>query len=461
MPEPVVVVGASVAAAVAAERLAARGEHVRWLHAGALGAGFRRLEVSGRSVNLGPRLIELSYEATAAAAPEPAWSSYRARHDGHRPWQARVARYLRDLLEEAVREVPVPELVWRGARGADIYFTGDLRALPGFLDPRTLAAVATETAAILTRAPAGGVHHDGSDLDDIDLTAASLANHGPTFHRAFVDVLARRLRSAGTDGVAASLHNKLWMPLYWPRTLWQAAAGEPVTYTPDRAFYTDASGGMSLLMERLEARLRASQRVEAEPVGRLVRIARDAARSVLTFADGTTVTADRAVVGSTPEELFAAAGIEYAPARLDLRLVWIEVATPELALPAPSALTVVDDESAIYRVTDAGDGAAEGHAIYTLELAAGHPEPTLPELARQLVGSGFLRPGAEPRELGRRAIRAFADPSIANRRQFDRALSAFQDQLAGLPLVGAAAGFGADPLNEQVLQGIRIAEVLP
>jgi hypothetical protein len=82
-------------------------------------------------------------------------------------------------------------------------------------------------------------------------------------------------------------------------------------------------------------------------------------------------------------------------------------------------------------------------------------------LAGELARIGFLRAGAEPVELGRRALRAFGDPTLDARRAFDAALAVFRERTGDLALVGPAAGFGADPLNEQLLQGIRIAEVFP
>ena len=61
-----------------------------------------------------------------------------------------------------------------------------------------------------------------------------------------------------------------------------------------------------------------------------------------------------------------------------------------------------------------------------------------------------------PEVVAHRSIPAFTEPTAANRTLFDIAHATARDK-ADLTLVGPAAGYGADPMNEQLFSGLHAA----
>lgn len=457
----IVVVGGTISAAVAVERLAAKGENVRWLHPGIrIGGGFRQVNIGGRLLNLGSRLLELCYVEGEETLPVPPLDRYLAGHDGHRPWQRMVANYLTDLAGDEFFIVREPELFWNGVRDKDIYFTSELKYLRRYLSTDKCRSIAAECSAILNSSPDEGIHKTALDLKYFDFFLASQENHGQTFHTEFIEVLAQKLRPNGTVGISAYDRNKLWLPLYWPRTLWEATTGRLVSYSPNRVFRVDASGGTCSVLARLENRLLKSSNITAENVGHLKHAKSERGKFTLQFSKGSTVQSDKVILGVPPEELFAATDINYQPKRLIVGIVWIEVAIEELIQEPPSVLVIADEQSPIYRIADSGSNVPQGRRTFSIQLSHDQLALSMEALTHELVRIAFLHEDATPIELGRKSFLAFIDPTIENRQHFDIATDLFRDQHGEVPIVGPAAAFGSDPFNEQIFQGIQISETL-
>lgn len=235
------IIGGSVAALVAAEALLDAGRDVR-VHVGGrtpLGGGFAPIDVAGHRVEVGCRLLELDY-GDPPTAPPPL-GHYRPGPHGHRPWINVIDRWVRERV--AVEEVPAH--IWHEHRGAaDFVFSGDLSSLPDLVDPATLAVIAAESADAVRRLGPHGAGAGPASFGDV-----ALAQTGATFHSRFVGALAAKILP-GQD-VAASLHRKLWLPLFRPETVHQAATGA-LTYRPRRPLHS----GVGDLVAGLVAKLR-------------------------------------------------------------------------------------------------------------------------------------------------------------------------------------------------------------
>jgi hypothetical protein len=167
----------------------------------------------------------------------------------------------------------------------------------------------------------------------------------------------------------------------------------------------------------------------------------------------------RPVLGSAPGELFAAAGSDYAPASARSVICWLE-ARPEDLTQVPSLLNIVDPDLSALRVSSSGRG-APGTQLLTVELRHDLPEQEIAAGAvTALKRTGLLAPDAEVHILMSAAASTFALPTRENAGRFARAQATLADLQLDAEIVGGALDFGADALGEQVIQGLRAAEVL-
>ncbi len=261
MSEPVTVVGGQVCGLVAADALARAGRQVRLLLPDrGVGGGFLPVRRDGRRLELGVRVLELGYEDDPTP---PALDRYVPGFGGHRPYTALVRDWVTDLIGDRLRDLPSPKLVLDGQTHDDVYFTVDLTPLPSILGPARLDAVATQAAQAAAHLGDAGVL---GDLGDRTLQDASLANHGETFHRTLIAPLAEKFLAGGSARTLASWRRKVWMPLFWPRTVEQACNGGPA-FVPRRRLETIEDEGAGAVVRALLDRLRADRRVTIEPTG--------------------------------------------------------------------------------------------------------------------------------------------------------------------------------------------------
>jgi hypothetical protein len=455
--DPLTVVGGSIAALVAADARLRRGGAVDLLlpRRGVAG-GFAPLEVAGRRLGLGVRLLEIDRED---AGDPPALSAYVAGPSGHVPFVRTLAEWTRELAGDRLREADGLAMVTGGRLVDDIYFTVDLEGLRAALPAGEADRTAAEAAEARRRAGDAGVLGAGHDLGAISLDEASRRNHGAAFHERFIAAMCRKIHPGGAAAVPAALRRKVWMPLFHPRTLEAAAAGRPTGYRPHRPFHTVDPGGVGALVAALLARIRAAPGARVIETGRLVRAraTRVAADVQLHFEDGFEWTGARPVLGASPAELFAAVGAGYDAPRLPMSIAWAEVDERDV-VALPAVVHVPDPGIDAFRISP-GDPPGPGRRALTLEMRHDLPAERVDEAVRgALVETGLVREGAPVAVVHRLAGPAMPDPGPAAQAAFAAARARLQEAALDAEVVGGAAAFGADSFNEQVIQGLRAEE---
>jgi phytoene dehydrogenase-like protein len=453
--EPVVVLGGSIGALVAALQAARLGRQVDLLvPGGRLGGGFRDLEVDGRRLRTGVRLLELTYgdEVVASGAVTPSLDTYEPGPAGHVPHMAVVRRTILDLVDGDVHEAPAPLLARRGRVGVDVHMTADLHHLRAVLSAEELAGVASEAAAIeATRGPGGVLTDPRADLWAIPLEAASLANHGATFHRLVVEPVAAKVLGTGSADIATALRRKAWLALFHPRTLREAATGATVSYRPRRPFHVDASGGCSAVVDALVQAIEDHPRIAVRATARLV----DARRpGHLRFDDGDEVVAERPIVAIPAADVATAVGVDHAVAPSMVRVTWVEVAADDV-LETPAAVLLADPDVSAYRLGVGGTG-RPGTVLFAIEHGAG-PVAGPDDLERALLAAAVVRPGARWHQVDQVTATAGPSPSTSAAAAAAAALDAVADRAPWLHRIGGAAAVGADSWNEQVVAGLHAA----
>jgi hypothetical protein len=467
-----VVVGSSVAALVAADALAASGESVRVLAPEkSPGAGFGSIRAGERVLELGVRLLELDYEgAPGSRASTPPLNDYVPGPAGHRPYAALVREFIEELVGPRLVLAARPQMFYDGSLVDDLYFTTDATALRDALDYTTRARIRQEAlyCAADAGSPAGMLAPEHAvEFAVSSLEEASLSTQGLTFHSLFMEPMAEKFVAGGSAGVLASLRRKIWLPLFWPQTLAEAAGVRPVRFVPSRPFHTVTGGGAGEIVTALVERLRA-RGVEIERCAPLTRVtAVDAGRVDLVFTDTDNgamgertmrIETRRPVLGLPAQQLFAAAGVDYQADQARTVICWLEVADRDV-IELPSLVNVVDADLPAIRVSSGGL-ARPGHRLLTVELRHDLSEAEIPAAARRSVERlGLLRPGAELTEVRSAAVASFALPNKRNLRRFELAAAELADRQLDIEVVGSGVGFGADALGEQIIQGLRAKEV--
>lgn len=455
MAEPLAVVGGSIAALVTAHAAAARGREVELLlPAGRLGSGFLPLERDARRLDLGPRIIELGYDD--APAEPPALETYEPGPHGHRPFLALIDDLVRDLAGDDLQPISPPEITRGGVRATDFILGGDLADLPLLLSDDERNGVAQEAAERAERLGPAGVLADEEGLAELSLEAASLETHGPSFHTAVLGPLTDKVLPDGAGNVIASMRRKVWMPLFWPRSLVEACLGT-LTYRPNRPMHTIAGGGMGAIVERLLARLRADPAVSVRSMPPLDALSGGRGHTVLSFADGETVEATDVVLAVGPDESFRLAG--WSGRRTDrVRgvYVWLDVAREHLRDPA-SVLFVLDPAIPAFRVSENTGDDRPGRATLVCELVPTVSDHDAADVALAVVVQLGLVAASVPVDLVHALSGpSFAAPSFDNRARHVEGVEALRHSDLRADVIGVDA-FGADSFNEQVVQGLAAA----
>ena len=211
-----------------------------------MAGGFAPLEVKGRRLGLGVRLLEIDRED---AGTPPPLADYVAGPSGHVPFVRTVAEWTRELAGDGLREADGLAMVTGGRLVDDIYFTVNLDGLRAALPAAEADRTAAEAADARRLDGDAGVLGAGHDLGALTLDDASRRNHGAAFHERFIAAMCRKIHPGGAAAVPAALRRKVWMPLFHPRTLEAAAAGRPTGYRPRRPFHTVEPGGVGALVD--------------------------------------------------------------------------------------------------------------------------------------------------------------------------------------------------------------------
>lgn len=449
-----VVVGGSIAAFVAADQLANEGVDVElFLPTRCVGGGFAAHEIGDHRVELGSRLLDLPLDREAnesqtdLVAGDPGSA-------GFRQFLPMAEAYVRELAGEDLRPVSVALTDAGEVRVRDWMVDGNLSGILELIDrDRVLRErIRCEVAANLDEScrrgfGARGLFANPHGLAGASLLSASRAHTGRTFHERFVEPFAARIVDGGSAGVAADLHRKIWMPLFWPGTLASALA-EGQLEEPFHPSYTLRNGGLALLVERLIARVTAHPLVAVRRHGALAHIESERGASLLQMADGARVHARLPILGVNPAELFEAVGSAYSPHRMTSTMCWVEVAGGSV----PDTLWLLDADRPVFRVSR--NQADDGPTVVCCEVAWWVRAQEIEASATaELVRAGIIEHTDQASVLTIARIEGVDAPSPQNRRRFQ----ASQEHLGRLNLdviVAGASEFGADSLTEQVAQGL-------
>lgn len=449
-------VGNNLAVLVAAHELAQRGRAVTLLSdARPLGGHFAGMTIDGHDFDMGMVLLEQHEPARPGADLrefEPHvrndWTRFGDRGSGWLEAQGALVR------------TPTPQTLIDG------------EIVPDYLIANRLDAFAHARVRGPAALDAGDARHAANKAlpgcyDSLSYAEAARVNHGSELHARFIEPFARKVLGVPSENLLARYHRAGWLPLYHPHTLSAALRGEPGGL-PEYPFWTTAGGFVGEIARQLTARLAAtpSATVASEP---LVSVAREAGTWRVRTA-GREWRSGELVLGLPPERCYTLLGLEAPtpPPAASVALFFARVRADAIGR-APGCLMVVDEDYATYRLSDQ-DALAGLQPEWHRVVVEASPD----RLAR-------LYPGPPPEASLRRELQtlmqSYASDAIQPLRCFTArnalplptpdgvaaAQSAHAAVRAAAPearLTGALHGYGVASFNDQLVQGLKIAQEL-
>lgn len=458
MAEGIVLAGNSLALLVAACVLGRQGRRVHWVTDGRKPGGyFAGLRIGDDAFDLGSVLLE----RPGSGGPPPGLDTYdaMARYDS-----ARFSGLAWDFFEPLlpVRRTPTAQCVLGERRVPDYLLSNRVDGLAGM-----------DLAAPLPAVQAGAAHpwHARYKLapgayDTLDYADAARHNHGPAVQVALVDPFLRKLTGDAPWPFMARFHRAGWLPLYYPETVAQALAGEAVAL-PEYPFWLPTAGWCGALVEALLAEVARYPNVRRsdQPVASM---ARRGGGFSLMLGGGEVVDATALALGLPNERAHALLGVAApaAPRAVGVRLLLLRVRQDAIGRPA-GWLMVPDAAHVAYRVSDldtlAGRDAPWHRVVVEAGLCSGAADDAaldarLRDELRRLMA--ITDPSAVQVVRGITVPQSLSLPSAAEVQAAHDDLARLHEAAKGILLCGAIAGFAASSLNDQLVQGLAMAQRL-
>jgi protoporphyrinogen oxidase len=463
----VAIVGNSIAAMIAALELGRRGVRVALLNSGPnWGGHFSSKRIQGYEFDLGM----VGFEFTGFhAKPTRDTSQYDARRRND------VARFCNLAKEYVETLIPIsrsrsPLMIWNGALHPDLLMGNDLailRSLPNDIQK----AITYEVSKILS--DSDRMLHASNKVDNplflsMSYKDASVANHGPTFHDLFIAPFADKLFPGGAARFSAIYHRCLWMPLFYPETLLAAMGPSPHDITTH--FHYPAAGKIGALAETLLDNMQHLENLEI--VKSTVVSIEKGGSYTLNLNDGSWINADQLIWGLDIPSLLRLCNIEETSlhthkfSKATATFGFFAVERSKLKLPF-SSLFVGDPKFCTYRINNLSDAGntSESVARLVVECSSHFFQDERVDNVRlvdQLSGE-LLQLGLIDHEACIIQREAYSIPEIMpipNNEDHEFFWKSYDKASLHLPevqLIGPASGYLITTLNDQVIQGLKVA----
>lgn len=446
-------IGNNMAVLVAASELARQGRRVALLTDGKpLGGHFAGMRIGDERFDVGMVMLE-KLAPTATGASLQTYDAHQ-RNDWTR-FADRAAAWL-DACEPLLR-TPTPQSLVDGRRVPDHLIANRLEVFHG---------AAVQVPVLERSDPRHAAHKTtAAAYEQLSYAEAAEANHGAALQAHYIEPFVRKLTGHGSDILLARYHRAAWAPLYYPETLAAAQRGEPVALA-EYPFWTPRSGCVGDLVARV------CEQVASSPLVRLVTeplVAMQVAGPRWSVATASCeVSAQHVALGLSVERARALLGLAEQPAPLAASVVLMVCRVRSEAIRhGLSCLMVVDEDWATYRVTDQDALAGRDPAWHRVVVEASPdclqalapgaaPQERLVHELQQLMGLEYPAAVQVLKTMHARNVLALPTPDeVARAAASHQALAAVA---TGAQLTGGLLGYGVMSMNDQIVQGLKLAE---
>jgi hypothetical protein len=455
---------------VAATALARRGQRVLLVNsAKGWGGHFTTINVDGLAFDPGMVLMEFTSYASETCASLESYDP-NVRNDVGRFCRA-VQEYVGDY--QRTHEIPTPQMYFHGKIVDDLLIANSLQSLA--LLP--IAQAVRDDLCNWRESMDPAVHASGKtfakEYEQLDYAAASVANHGRSFHHSLIEPFCRKLLNASSSEVLARYHRVAWLPLFYPETILSFLAGTPQSLPrtrfshPDGECVGDLTNRLRLEIEQSTNITTIRDRLEGFSIQSPEQYAVD-------IANHARFTFERGAWGGPPSELLQITGTVHESEQYDRCSITLAfVCIPRKALLREfSVLIVVDESRLVYRVTNQTICSANHDEDLIRLVAELNPEYCAQLIdqsvdsidwskliANELLEIGVVKSDTDIAIVAVRSMkRAFTLPTLHNKSVCGAEIAAAQTVAPNLSLIGPSSGFFSTSFNDQIVQGLKLAD---
>ncbi len=449
-------IGSNLAILVGAYELARSGSHVTLLtDKKKLGGHFAGMHINGHDFDIGMVMLEKQTQDTAS----PNLQTYKAntRNDWVRFGHI-AASWLDD--QDCLRRVPTPTCLIQGSFVPDYLITNRLDV---FADVDIAAPAPLSRNNILHAAQ----KTSSSTYDTLTYAEAARVNHGEALHSVFIEPYIRKSLGISSNDFLARYHRFAWAPLFYPETLTGALRGD--VSLPEYPFWTTHNGFVGQLVKNLCVWLEKQSNVTL--VNRpILSLKHDGQHWHANVSGGQIWTGERLALGIPPTQAHTLLGT--APTALgqtaSVTLLFALVKASAIGR-THGCLMVVDENYSIYRLTDQDAMAAmnpEWHRV-VVEARSDLLEKWHPALSPESILERELRSLMEVDNESNNAVNvlkcfsaadALAIPTKYFVDDMKDANARLSEATMGAILTGNLLGYGVSSFNDQLIQGLKIAD---
>jgi hypothetical protein len=304
--------------------------------------------------------------------------------------------------------------------------------------------------------------------DDLTYAEAALINHGQKIHDNLIEPFVVKLTNLPSTAFLARYHRAFWAPLFYPETITLALEGSK-NILPEYQFWTTKTGFTGDLINNLKDKIQFSKNLNliTSPIKSLSYIN---SSWVINTEDQVMNTSDEISLGLPVDRIQDLLSLP-KPMVIDSASMCILFALVKSSSiqTKHSSLMIIDNSYASYRLTDQDQLAmtnCEDHRI-TLEASPSRLQQLYPAikpeaaLKNELIKLFDIKRGQEDTVKVMKFINAPNALALPTKSQLIKSateLSLIRQAAPRANLLGGLLGYGVASLNDQIVQGLKLAK---
>lgn len=460
------VVGNNIGAMICALELANKGNQVRLINPLPFwGSHLVGNKVDGQKFDFG-RIIYDFFSYNNDNTSDIKTYDAHVRNDVGR-FYSHIRKYIESHIK--VNEMSTPQMYFNGEIIDDFLFADSLAVLSKF-DEVTKTKIKAELEIIVNgdrSLHASNKRNPSQEFMNTDFAIVSEANHGKTLHQMLIAPYLDKILESKNPELCAQYHRIPWVPLYYPETLLSNFTDSPQEL-PKPKFHYPTAGYFAIIIEELERLIKEHKDIE---------IINDNVDSVKIGESFTVklkcqeLNATNLIWGGDQEQLARALGTEMAPIetrKLPITFTFIRLRS-EAVKRQFSVLVVVDEDEIPFRITNQTNCSGRNDEFTKLviecnptQLAKGAKDNSCYEkdlVIQSLISMGIIEtPGVIETVAIKRVDKTIRIPNRKNEEIFNHYYKSLTSHKGNIIQLGSSTDFVAISINDQIIQGLRIAE---
>jgi len=462
------VVGNNIGAMICALELANKGNQVRLINPLPFwGSHLVGTKVDGHKFDFG-RIIYDFFSYNNDKTSDIKTYDAHVRNDVGR-FYTHIREYIESHIE--VNEMSTPQMYFNGKFTEDFLFADSLNVLSE-LDEQTKAKVKGELIAIVAgdrTLHASNKRNPSVAFMRTNFALVSIANHGKTLHEALIAPYLNKVLESDNPELCPQYHRIPWVPLYYPETLLTYFTDLPQEL-PKPKFHYPTTGYFAIIIEKLEQAIKEHNNIEII-YDKVESIEVEGASNFAVKLKNQAFYSNNLVWAGDQEQLAQALKTdspEEETQKLPITFTFVRLKSEEVKKKF-SVLVVVDADQVPYRITNQTNcsGIEDDYTKLAVECnptqlatAAGESEDDQKALIiKSLVAMRIIAtPNVVDAISIKRVDKTIRIPNRKNEESFNHYYKSLSSHKGNILQLGTSADFVAISINDQILQGLLIAE---